>query len=553
MSETETSNSAPKNETPKEVEPAPKQKQKRESNSEDSISAAKKSKTEQEQGPEVDLGEGNKDSGVNEPNSGGREMGFKIEADAAEDKGLRHAMEDAWVVLLDASLDFPGKLRCAHFAIYDGHGGRLAAEYAQKHLHTNALSAGLPRELLDVKAAKKAILDGFRKTDESLLQESAAGGWQDGATAVCVWILGKTVFVANIGDAKAVVARSSPAEGLKNGSDEASHLKAIVLTREHKAIYAQERARIQKAGGNVSSNGRLQGRLEVSRAFGDRHFKKVGVVSTPDIHSFDLTEREHFIILGCDGLWGVIGPSDAVAFVQKLLKEGLPVSTISRRLVKEAVRERRCKDNCTDHCKPRIFLFGAVLCVSNFCICNAKLGSCNYFSNGFGSKTQPIQGRTPLTEEMSSSTDMQNWKWGCIYLLGHCLAWASWMVFQAPMLKKYPVKLTLTSFTCFFGLIQFLVITVFVQTEFENWKIQSGEELFTILYATLMPVMATLVLGDQLYSGGIIGALLIMLGLYSVLWGKNEENRVVNHGEVLKKPLLEADIKEDYGICIISS
>lgn len=40
------------------------------------------------------------------------------------------------------------------------------------------------------------------------------------------------------------------------------------------------------------------------------HLKKVcdlqvGVVATPDLHSFDLTEREHFIILGCDGLWGV--------------------------------------------------------------------------------------------------------------------------------------------------------------------------------------------------------------------------------------------------------
>ncbi|VVA33036.1 PREDICTED: WALLS ARE THIN [Prunus dulcis] len=82
-------------------------------------------------------------------------------------------------------------------------------------------------------------------------------------------------------------------------------------------------------------------------------------------------------------------------------------------------------------------------------------------------QTEPIQGRTPLTEEMSSSTDMQNWKWGCIYLLGHCVAWASWMVFQP-------------------------------------------------LQTTLVAVMATLVLGDQLYSGGIIGALLIMLGLYSV-------------------------------------
>ncbi|XP_054776195.1 probable protein phosphatase 2C 8 isoform X3 [Prosopis cineraria] len=238
-------------------------------------------------------------------------------------------------------------IRCAHFAIYDGHGGRLAAEYAQKHLHENVLSTGLPRELLDVKVAKRAILEGFRKTDESLLQESAAGGWQDGATAVCVWLLGQKVFVANIGDAKAVLARSATTDGSENHSDGIHALKAIVLTREHKAIYPQERARIQKAGGVVGSNGRLQGRLEVSRAFGDRQFKKVGVIATPDIHSFDFTDREHFIILGCDGLWGVFGPSDAVDFVQKLLSEGLPVTAVSRHLVREAVRERRCKDNCT--------------------------------------------------------------------------------------------------------------------------------------------------------------------------------------------------------------
>ncbi|XP_061353070.1 probable protein phosphatase 2C 8 isoform X2 [Gastrolobium bilobum] len=256
---------------------------------------------------------------------------FHIEADAAEDKGSRHTMEDACVVLLDASLDYPGNLRCAHFAIYDGHGGRLAAEYAQKHLHGNVLSAGLPRELLDVKAAKKSILDGFRKTDEALLQESAEGGWQDGATAVCVWVLGQKVFVANVGDAKAVLARSTITDGFQDHSDGVPALKAIVLTREHKPIFPQERARIQKAGGVVSSNGRLQGRLEVSRGFGDRQFKKVGFIATPDIHSFDLTDREHFIILGCDGLWG----------------EGLPVAVVSRRLVREAVRERRCKDNCT--------------------------------------------------------------------------------------------------------------------------------------------------------------------------------------------------------------
>nr|GMD32540.1 probable protein phosphatase 2C 8 isoform X2 [Ipomoea batatas] len=225
--------------------------------------------------------EGNRESVCSKngcTDANGSKQSFEIEANAAEDKGSRHTMEDAWVVLPDASNVTPGKLR------------------------------GLARWCYS------CLCLGIRTNSK--------------------------VFVANIGDAKAVLARSSQSDG-------STSLKAIVLTREHKAIYPQERARIQKAGGSVSSNGRLQGRLEVSRAFGDRQFKKVGVVATPDIHSFDLSERDHFIILGCDGLWGVFGPSDAVQFVQKLLKEGLPVSQVSRRLVREAVRERHCKDNCT--------------------------------------------------------------------------------------------------------------------------------------------------------------------------------------------------------------
>lgn len=73
-----------------------------------------------------------------------KKKGFVFEADVAEDKGARQTMEDVSVVLPDASLDLPGNLRCGHFAIYDGHGGRLAAEFAKKHLHLNVLSAGLP-------------------------------------------------------------------------------------------------------------------------------------------------------------------------------------------------------------------------------------------------------------------------------------------------------------------------------------------------------------------------------------------------------------------------
>ncbi|XP_043694649.1 WAT1-related protein At3g18200-like [Telopea speciosissima] len=173
------------------------------------------------------------------------------------------------------------------------------------------------------------------------------------------------------------------------------------------------------------------------------------------------------------------------------------------------------------------------------------------------------------------SKNVQNWTLGCLYLLGHCLSWSGWMVFQAPIIKKYPAKLTLTSFTCFFGVIQFLVIAAFAETDLDRWKIQSGEELLTILYAgvvasgivvalqtwcihkggpvfvavfqpvqmVLVAVMACLILGDQLYAGGIIGSVLIIIGLYSVLWGKNEEKKVRKQveEETLTKHLLDEE------------
>ncbi|KAK4414222.1 WAT1-related protein [Sesamum alatum] len=178
----------------------------------------------------------------------------------------------------------------------------------------------------------------------------------------------------------------------------------------------------------------------------------------------------------------------------------------------------------------------------------------------------------------TSSNKVQNWTWGCIFLIGHCLSWAGWMVLQAPIVKKYPAKLSLTSFTFFFGLIQFLSIAAFVEKDPKHWQIKSGEEIFTILYAGIIssglvislqtwciqkggpvfvasfqPVqtvlvagMAFIILGDQLYSGGVIGAVLIVIGLYLVLWGKTTETRYQSQDteETLTKHLLQGDNKD---------
>ncbi|XLT54071.1 hypothetical protein HN873_046675, partial [Arachis hypogaea] len=147
--------------------------------------------------------------------------------------------------------------------------------------------------------------------------------------------------------------------------------------------------------------------------------------------------------------------------------------------------------------------------------------------------------QTPQMQEDSyihqSSIKVQNWTWSCVYF--------TWTLFVlgcsdgfsgAPVVKKYPAKLSLTSFTFFFGLVQFLIIEAFLETHMERWKIISTEELLTILYAGivssevvislqtwciqkggavcvavfqplqtfLVAIIAALILGDQLYSGG---------------------------------------------------
>lgn len=48
---------------------------------------------------------------------------------------------------------------------------------------------------------------GYKATDELVLKECTAKGWQDGACAVAIWVVGETALVANVGDAKAVLAR----------------------------------------------------------------------------------------------------------------------------------------------------------------------------------------------------------------------------------------------------------------------------------------------------------------------------------------------------------
>lgn len=208
---------------------------------------------------------------------------------------------------------------------------------------------------------------------------------------------------------------------------------------------------------------------------------------------------------------------------------------------------------------------GTIFCVAGASVITLYKGPTIY------SPTPPLQ--MMMMSSASSSVSMssittramsmlgdakgKSWTLGCIYLIGHCLSWSAWLVLQAPVLKKYPARLSVTSYTCFFGLIQFIIIAAIFERDSQAWIFHNGGEVFSIFYAgvvasgiafavqiwcidrggpvfvavyqpvqtLVVAIMASVALGEEFYLGGIIGAVLIIVGLYLVLWGKSEERK----------------------------
>jgi len=163
-------------------------------------------------------------------------------------------------------------------------------------------------------------------------------GCNDGSTAIFALVRGEHVYVCNLGDSMAYLARTS-----------ATGMESIPLqAHQHKCWVVSEKERIIKTGGRVD-NGRVNGILEVSRAFGDIPFKKYGVTCLPELMKFKVTGEDQFIVLGCDGFWGSWSAEEAMEYTKDLLDsakmQDTDLPTICKTLVKHVVEERQAQDN----------------------------------------------------------------------------------------------------------------------------------------------------------------------------------------------------------------
>jgi protein phosphatase 1G len=162
---------------------------------------------------------------------------------------------------------------------------------------------------------------------ESKVANQEVCGQDSGCTAVLTLLNHKTkkIITANIGDSRGVLSRAG---------------KAVALSFDHKPEDDIELTRIRKAGGYLTSDGRVKGGLNLSRAFGDHQYKQNRklplfeqmVTAKPDFTVHDLTEEDEFMIIACDGIWNSMTNQEAVNYVRDRLRKDEKISEIIQEL-----------------------------------------------------------------------------------------------------------------------------------------------------------------------------------------------------------------------------
>mmetsp|Transcript_4679 Transcript_4679/g.5072 ORF Transcript_4679/g.5072 Transcript_4679/m.5072 type:complete len:355 (+) Transcript_4679:52-1116(+) len=267
---------------------------------------------------------------------------LSFESGFFEAQGRRDTMEDTHVVfdwLEDGNNNLPKDKQCktlGFFGVYDGHGGVDAAQLVQSLLHKCIIDS----DKWKAGDVDGAIVEGFKKTDETIVSLSNEKGWMNGSTAVCGIVVDKTLYIANIGDSEGVLIKEKDGE-----------IVPVNLTTPHKASLAKEKKRIEDLGGHVFF-GRVFGALAVSRSFGDAKFKKPKTTQNfvswePATQTHTLTpDEDRVLLLACDGLWDVMNHEEAAAFIMQLKAEGKTARKVAKLLVEQALA-KKTEDNVT--------------------------------------------------------------------------------------------------------------------------------------------------------------------------------------------------------------
>ncbi|KAF3795713.1 putative protein phosphatase 2C 73 [Nymphaea thermarum] len=228
----------------------------------------------------------------------------------------------------------------------------------QKDLALAAVDSGMDYECsqsnITFDVWKQCYLRTCALVDRELDQHQGFYSFSSGTTSLAVIKQGDMVVLANVGDSRAVLGRTS-----EDGS-----IMAVQMTVDCKPNEPQEAERIRQSRGEVfclpdepgiyriwSPTHEAPG-LSTSRAFGDYCLKEYGITSAPEVTQWRITERDKFIVLATDGVWDVLSNQEAVEIVSSAEQKETSAKILAESAVNAWKRRRPglCADDCSAIC-----------------------------------------------------------------------------------------------------------------------------------------------------------------------------------------------------------
>ena len=237
----------------------------------------------------------------------------------------------------------------SYFAIFDGHGGKDVASFLSINLHhflideINNINFGTNDEE-NISNIIESIKSAFMKIDQNILSNENFTN-DVGSTATLIFIyynnlnenilnnnndngnknVERTLICANIGDSNGYLITKS---------------NISQITKPHKCEDTSEVQRIKGTGGIVFQ-GRIFGKLILTRTLGDKEMKKYGVIPVPDFYTKKIEKDDLFVIIASDGIWDVINEEE----LYKMGNEKELSSEIFSKKIMDLAKERDTRDN----------------------------------------------------------------------------------------------------------------------------------------------------------------------------------------------------------------
>lgn len=239
-------------------------------------------------------------------------------AGIAHMQGRRREMEDTHLVDEITYKKGDETHKAKVFAIFDGHGGDMAAKFSAKHL-----SSYLKKHL----EAQENPWNAFKLALVNLSEDFSSQYSSSGCTATIAVKMDEELWIVNVGDSRTLI---------DNGGE------AIQATEDAEPDCEKYKKGVMKRGGtviNLHGVPRVNGVLAVARAIGDKNVGP-GLTARPKITRYDLNKLEPgaHLILACDGLFEVATSRQVVNRAHKLLKEGMSPERVAKNLIETAYK-----------------------------------------------------------------------------------------------------------------------------------------------------------------------------------------------------------------------